>query len=158
MYYQLIFGVLLLVTSHVAQASCDTAPYRAFDFWLGEWQVTTSTDDIVRHNKISSINNGCTVLEEYSTPSGYLGKSLNIYDRTTNQWHQSWTDSQGNLLQLQGNLVGHQMILQGKGANNTLNRITWTPNKDGTVRQFWQSSKDNGKTWSTVFDGVYKKV
>ena len=158
MQYRLLIGFLLALCSHFVKASCESAPYRAFDFWLGEWQVTTSTDNILRHNKITSINKGCTILEEYSTPSGYLGKSLNIYDKATKQWHQTWTDSQGTLLQLSGKLVGNEMILTGKGAKNQLNKITWTPNNNGTVRQHWQVSKDQGETWNTVFDGLYKKL
>ena len=42
-------------------------------------------------------------------------------------------------------------------AGTTINRVTWTPNPDGSVRQHWQSSEDNGKTWSDVFDGLYVK-
>jgi len=36
-------------------------------------------------------------------------------------------------------------------------RITWTPNHDGNVRQLWESSDDDGKTWTTAFDGIYHK-
>jgi hypothetical protein len=36
-----------------------------------------------------------------------------------------------------------------------LQRITWTPEQDG-VRQHWQSSADDGATWTTVFDGHYR--
>ena len=39
----------------------------------------------------------------------------------------------------------------------TLNRITWTPNKDGTVRQLWEASTDQGKTWQVAFDGLYRR-
>jgi hypothetical protein len=38
-----------------------------------------------------------------------------------------------------------------------LNRITWTPNPDGTVRQRWDQSTDSGATWTTVFDGLYAR-
>jgi hypothetical protein len=34
-------------------------------------------------------------------------------------------------------------------------RITWTPQPDGGVHQWWQRSDDEGRTWSTVFDGRY---
>ena len=37
-------------------------------------------------------------------------------------------------------------------------RIAWTPNADGTVRQLWESSKDDGKTWTVSFDGLYRKA
>ena len=39
--------------------------------------------------------------------------------------------------------------------SGTINRVTWTPNEDGSVRQFWESSTDNGDTWSVAFDGLY---
>ena len=47
-------------------------------------------------------------------------------------------------------------------ANTTMvdplrNRITWTPNSDGTVRQLWEVSKDQGESWQTEFDGLYKR-
>jgi hypothetical protein len=34
-------------------------------------------------------------------------------------------------------------------------RITWTPLPEGRVRQFWENSRDEGKTWSVAFDGTY---
>ena len=34
---------------------------------------------------------------------------------------------------------------------------TWYDNADGTVRQHWEQSKDGGKSWTTAFDGLYKK-
>ena len=152
----------ILLLSIDSYANCSSKQHRAFDFWLGNWQVTTSTDEIIRKNKISLINNGCTLLEEYSTPSGYIGKSLNIYDASTKRWHQTWTDSLGLLLKLEGNLVGKSMVMQGKGKDQNnkkiINKITWTPNSDGTVRQLWQTSADKGKTWVTVFDGLYTKI
>jgi hypothetical protein len=36
-----------------------------------------------------------------------------------------------------------------------LNRITWSPNPDGSVRQHWEQSSDGGTTWATIFDGLY---
>jgi len=144
------------------QIKCKNENYRSFDFWLGNWQVTTTTDDIIRHNKITAINHGCTLLEEYSTPNDYLGKSLNSYDKTTGKWHQTWTDNSGLLLSLEGGLVGNSMIMKGstqdKKGNRIINKITWTPFENGTVRQFWQTSKDNGATWQTAFDGLYTKT
>jgi hypothetical protein len=36
------------------------------------------------------------------------------------------------------------------------NRITWTPHPDGSVRQLWEQSTDEGKTWQVAFDGLYR--
>jgi hypothetical protein len=38
----------------------------------------------------------------------------------------------------------------------TKQRITWTPNSDGTVRQFWESADEKG-AWTVAFDGKYVK-
>ena len=32
------------------------------------------------------------------------------------------------------------------------------PNEDGSVRQHWQSSTDDGANWTDVFDGLYVKA
>ena len=147
----------------MAQAiPCDSPTYRQFDFWLGNWQVTNTQNTNKSISKISQVNNGCTLLEEYETPTGYVGKSLNIYDATSQKWHQTWTDNTGVLLQLDGQFNGTSMVLTGNTTNSAgnaiLNRITWTPNQDGTVRQLWESSEDNGKVWQVLFDGLYSKA
>jgi hypothetical protein len=37
----------------------------------------------------------------------------------------------------------------------TLQKLTFTPNADGTVRQFWEQSTNDGKTRTVAFDGLY---
>jgi hypothetical protein len=37
------------------------------------------------------------------------------------------------------------------------NRIAWTPEPDGRVRQVWSTSSDGGKSWRVTFDGWYRK-
>jgi len=37
----------------------------------------------------------------------------------------------------------------------TLQKLTFTPNADGTVRQFWEQSVDDGANWTVAFDGLY---
>ena len=54
------------------------------------------------------------------------------------------------------------MVLEGERPEAKTNasvrhRITWTPQRDGTVRQHWQMMKTEPSTWETVFDGLYKR-
>lgn len=53
------------------------------------------------------------------------------------------------------------MVLSGKSFNSKkqiiYNRITWTPNDNGTISQHWQTSSDQGNNWHTAFDGLYEK-
>ncbi|NMP30730.1 hypothetical protein HII17_04060 [Thalassotalea sp. M1531] len=142
--------------------ACSSEEYRQFDFWIGEWQVTNPANNQVSISKISLINNNCSILEEYQTPSGYQGKSLNIYNQQTKQWHQTWVDNTGLLLQLNGEFKQGVMTLSGLTVDNkgqeVLNKISWKKLSDGRVNQVWQTSTDKGKHWQTLFDGYYQKI
>ena len=73
-------------------------------------------------------------------------------------------DQQGTLLLLDGTLRQGAMVMTGEAPSSkkpgvtALQRVTWTPSSDGTVRQLWESSEDGGTTWTTVFDGRYSRV
>ena len=66
---------------------------------------------------------------------------------------------------LSGHLVNGAMVLEGRQDKPDpetgivhRDRITWTPNDDGSVRQHWKNSADNGMSWQTSFDGMYHRV
>ncbi len=137
---------------------CNTPEYRQFDFWLGDWDVTSAASPgSVSHNRITSINDGCTLREEYTTPTGYAGSSLNFYDSVRKVWHQTWIDNQGGALYLDGAFNGQSMVLATSTDPQNVQRITWSPLPDGRVRQHWEATTDSGQTWTTVFDGYYEK-
>jgi len=141
---------------------CQGPEHRQFDFWLGDWEVrVVETDRLAGTNEITSILGGCVLLESYSTPTGYQGQSFNAYDRATGMWHQTWVDNTGLVLKIAGALDEEgRMVLTGPGVdpqgNEIVNRIVWTPHEDGSVQQTWTTSTDEGETWTTVFDGIYR--
>jgi len=134
-----------------------------FDFWLGEWNVTTPDGKAAGTSRIESIANGHGLLENWTgdpAAGGGNGKSLNCYNVATGKWQQFWIGSGGGVLELNGDLVDGKMVLSGSHVvrgQTLIERIAWTPNADGTVRQFWEQSKDGGKTWLAIFDGLYRK-
>lgn len=139
--------------------ACQAAEHRQFDFWIGDWDVFAG-EKLIGHNRIEAVHDGCALREQYRTPRGYSGESLNVYDRQRQRWHQSWVDNQGLLLLLDGSLQDGRMVLEGaardaKGQPQR-QRISWTPNPDGTVRQHWQVQRPDGQ-WQTAFDGLYRK-
>lgn len=142
-------------------APCTSAEYRQFDFWLGEWEVTTAKG-VAGKNRITKLLDACGLREEYSTPNGYVGTSFNVYDASRKVWHQTWVDNQGGLLRIEGGLRKGKMVLEGQHPNpkggHQIDRITWTPNVDGSVRQHWEVSTDQGKGWMTSFDGIYRRA
>ena len=87
-----------------------------------------------------------------------------MYVPSTKRWHQTWMDQSGTLLLLDGAFRDGAMVMTGetpsaeKPGETTLQRITWTPASDGSLRQLWEASKDAGESWATVFDGRYTRV
>jgi hypothetical protein len=156
----LFFAVVLLAMGAEVAAQqpqpCAAPEHRQFDFWVGDWRVTTPDGKHAGDNRIEKVLDGCALHESWQGAGGGRGFSYNAYDRDRKVWHQTWVDRQGNLLLLEGGLRDGAMVLEGaQGA--TLNRITWTSNKDGSVRQHWEASADQGKTWQTAFDGLYRR-
>jgi hypothetical protein len=111
-------------------------------------------------SKIESIAGGAGVLENWIGASGFSGRSLNAWNAAKKQWQQYWVGSDGGVLELTGGIVDGRMVLSAERevrGQRRSERITWTPNSDGTVRQLWEQSIDGGKTWTTAFDGLYRK-
>ena len=136
---------------------------RQFDFWIGEWDVATPDGKPAGSSRIERIANGAGLLENwtgYPAPAGGNGKSLNAYNQAKKQWQQFWVGSGGGVLELAGGLVDGHMVLAGEHdvrGRHLTEKITWTPNANGSVRQHWEQSTDGGKTWTTAFDGLYRK-
>ena len=87
--------------------------------------------------------------------SGVEGHSLNAWDAERACWHQTWLDSGGGVLLLDGGVVDGAMVLEGVDAD-ARQRITWAVEGDGG-RQLWESSTDDGQSWSVAFDGRYRR-
>ena len=167
-------GAVLLCLSTTASAvqaqgarqgppSCAGAEYRAFDFWVGDWEVRNPQGQLLGMNRIVRAFGGCVLHENWqSMTSAYAGSSFNIYDRTTGQWHQSWVDNTGLLLQLDGGVVEDKMVLTGEASGSdggvVVHRITWEPLANYRVRQLWETSTDGGLIWNVAFDGLYGRA
>ncbi|WP_189439813.1 hypothetical protein [Rhodanobacter panaciterrae] len=146
-------------------ATCTDAKHHQFNFWIGEWDVTNPAGKAAGHSRIDAILDGCVIMENWTGAGGSNGKSFNIYNTALDRWEQYWVDNGGTRLMLSGNLVNGAMVLEGrqdrpdpKTGIVQRERITWTPNNDGSVRQHWENSTDNGKSWQTSFDGLYRRV
>lgn len=143
-----------------AAGPCESPRHREFDFWLGQWQVHTPDGKLAGVNSITKEYGGCVLHERYDTGRGYSGESLNGYDAGRKVWHQTWMDTAGTLLLLEGGLRNGSMVLEGStvgaDASVTKHRITWTPDASGSVRQLWESTDAKGQ-WSVAFDGLYTR-
>jgi hypothetical protein len=162
----LVLAILLGIAGPAVgqtQAACEGDGYRAFDFWLGEWTVSNPAGQPVGSNSITSVADGCAVLESWAGAGGVHGTSLNWHDQRTGGWTQLWVGGDGVILRLEGGLDGEgSMVLSGErtAADGRVvrERVRWTPLQGGRVRQHWETSTDGGDTWQTSFDGIYTKA
>ncbi|WP_347259543.1 hypothetical protein [Rudaea sp.] len=142
----------------------SASEYHQFDFWIGKWEVRDpSGKTVLGHSRIEAVSDGCGISEHWLGAKGSNGVSYNAWDVESGRWHQFWIGNQPNgVLQLAGGMVQGSMVLNGTKRNAQTGkpqqqRITWTPGQDGSVRQHWQASDDDGKTWTTAFDGIYRR-
>lgn len=133
-----------------------------FDFWVGEWDVHVASGQFAGSNVISREQRGCVLSEQWSSASGSSGSSINYLDKTTNEWVQLWTDSNGGQIHIRGGLTDDGMLLEGT-IHTVANGVTlpfrglWTPLEDGRVRQFFEQSNDGGNSWVPWFEGFYSR-
>ncbi len=132
-----------------APLPCSAALHHQFDFWIGDWTVTEHGKP-AGTNRIEQLLDGCALFENWVGARGGRGHSLSFYDRGRGQWQQTWIDGSGGSLNLAGQLTAGHMVLSGKSIDRKSNkpkidRITWTPNTNATVRQLWDVSLDDGR-------------
>jgi len=154
-------ALLLPAPAAEERPPCSAPAHRQFDFWVGEWEVRAPDGALAGTNRITTIQSGCALQENWEGASGTTGTSLNAYDPARGRWHQTWVDSHGSLLLLEGEFKEGKMVLAGATPSpkgGTLrDRITWEPTSGGAVRQLWEQSSDGGKSWSVAFDGRYTR-
>lgn len=154
------FQKLILEAEEIAFPCRNNPLNRQFDFWLGEWDVQANGQK-AGESKIEYSLDGCLIIENYTSTGGYSGKSLNFYDAGDKKWHQIYTDNSGNVSRYSGELKDGKMYFWGENTDpkgtKSLVRMEFTPNSDGSVRQLYEGSTDDGKTWNLYFDGHYVK-
>lgn len=140
--------------------ACKLPGHRAFDFWVGEWEVITPQGQVAGTNAIESILGGCALLENWTGSSGGAGKSWNYFNPATGRWRQLWVSTIGDIIDYEGEFRDGAMRFAGTsyhGKRRVLSRMTFTPLEDGRVRQLIEHSGDGGKTWVVWFDGYYSR-
>lgn len=142
---------------------CGADTYRAFDFWLGDWQVHSLDGQLQGTNSITSAEDGCLLIENWRGAKGGTGQSYNYFDPTDGAWHQLWV-SPGVIIDYSGGPTPEgAMRLEGTIHYRnppSMSKFTgqWTPREDGTVLQ--ELKQYNAKTgaWDEGFTGVYTRA
>ena len=163
---RLIALALLLSPGALAQApapppGCTAPAYRDFDFWLGEWVVTTVDGAKAGENSITSEEGGCLIVERWTSTSGGSGQSYNFYDPGSMQWRQVWV-SAGSVIDYAGGLNERgEMVLRGQircrdGRSAPFTGV-WSKQADGAIRQHFKEFDLPTQTWKDWFVGDYRR-
>ena len=151
----------LVQKSDLAVNPCKAKPeFRQFDFWIGEWNVKNPQGLTVGSSSVQLILGSCIIFENWSSATGSNGKSFNIYDTNDGRWHQTWVDDKGTFTHYIGEYSDGKLVYLADSISNnqkTKLRMTFTKLPNGDVRQFGESSNDDGKTWTTGYDLTYSR-
>lgn len=149
----------LLVKS--ATPCMATPEHRQFDFWIGEWNVLTPQGQLAGTNSVQRVVDGCVIFENWTGSQGGNGKSFNYYDRNDRKWHQLWVGSGGGAVNFSGEFkdgaMRYEAVSAAANGTKTLQRMTFFKLEGDKVRQLWETSTDDGKSWTVAFDGMYIK-
>lgn len=145
---------------------CEHDPhYRELDYWIGEWDVRGINQPPqvpASRSVITKIHDGCVILETYTAP-GYAGQSFNIYDRSKQQWRQTWVDNKGGLHEYWGGPKDGSIVYEGSippapgQSGRSQTRMSLLKVGPDTVRQLSETSSDGGKTWQVAYDLTYTR-
>jgi len=142
---------------------CQDEAFRAFDFWIGEWDVHLPDGQMAGVNSIQPINGGCGLLERYSVGGQLYGQSYNFFDPVLNIWTQIWL-SPGVIIRMEGPVTDSGLLVLTGTITNTSQAASqpffgrWTLQEDGTVLQeFWNLSGETGE-WVNGFTGIYTRT
>lgn len=142
-------------------AACLAPVYHQFDFWVGNWRVTDAHGKLLGHDYLSKRLKNCAIYEAYHDAGDPgIGEGFTAYDSGRRQWHQSFVDDSGFVLDLDGGLQNGAMVLTGTDYVNgrpRLNRGIWRQ-RGNLVEELWQTSIDGGRTWQQRFDGWFHRM
>lgn len=162
-------GATLMAVAASAQQTPPPSPcmtdeaFHAFDFWIGDWKVSSRANGkYAGDNSIKPIEGQCALLEEWKGQGGSTGMSVNYYNPLTQKWRQVWLSAGAYSLDIEGGMKDGSMVLEGtiwyySSKQSAPFRGTWTPNEDGSVRQFFEQYDAEKQAWQPWFDGLYER-
>lgn len=162
------FGAVREAIDRIARPCRHDPRYRAFDFWIGTWDVRPAgAPDAgpASENVITLEYEGCVIMEHWTSIGGGTGSSFNIFDASRGIWVQTWVDSGGGLHEYRGNPDAEGNMIFGEGETpggpgepaRVPTRLSFFRLGPDRVRQFSESSLDGGTTWTPNYDLIYTR-
>lgn len=138
---------------------CQTAEFRQFDFWLGDWAVHDPAGQKVGDNLVTREQDGCLLVEHWKSTLGVeSGTSFNYFDVRDKKFHQIYFDNSGNAgayPPMAGGVLNNKMVMISDEKASPVFRWTWYVISQNKVRQMAEQSDDQQKTWRIIWDSTY---
>jgi Protein of unknown function (DUF1579) len=165
-----LLAVLLAAAASIAHGQAPAPPCRApefaqFDFWLGDWTVRWTDKDGKENagsNRIRKTHDGCVILEEFDGRPGtpLTGTSVSTFVPRAGKWKQTWVDNNGSYLDFEGEFRDGRMILSRRApllGDAVQQRMVFSGIAADSLTWDWQTSKDDGSTWTTAWQLRYSR-
>jgi hypothetical protein len=142
-------------------AACASPEHRAFDFWIGDWDVAIRArakpdgpwGEARGTQHVESILGGCAIGETFTAEgpgAPWAGRSYSSWQATPGVWRQTWVDDAGSYLAFTGGLVDGAMTLVGEprttDAGTIQMRMIFTDITPDSLHWEWQRTTD---AWAT---------
>lgn len=176
----MLIGAIVIALSIVTQAPaqprgpCATAGARAFDFWIGEWEISQrilrqdgSWIELPARTSVRAALDGCALVEQWSgevlffwegmkTAEPMKGFSVRAYDPRAGHWNIHWMDTRtarfgnpyvGTFVDGRGEFFRDWETPQGP----RVGRITFVEAGANAVTWALAVSTDDRRTWQTIW-------
>jgi len=145
------------------KTTIDSTLVRAFDFWVGDWEVSWIGSDstrIIGSNTVAKILDGKVIQENFVDPSrNFKGTSISVFNPQTKQWHQAWADNNGGYYEFIGEVDGDDRIFktEAKDKRGAIYRMIFTEIEKDSFIWKWQGIRSGWDKWKTVWEINYKR-
>jgi catechol 2,3-dioxygenase-like lactoylglutathione lyase family enzyme len=154
-------GLAILAASALPAASgpCGAA-HADLEFFLGAWDVLDQNGRSAGTSQVAIGMDGCTVTETWQAAGSFGGINVHAYSAEEKRWHALYVDNHGHVHAFVGTAGNDRVEYTGTSRDETgrevLHRMSIARGADRKVDVWWRKSTDNGKTWITAYQAVYR--
>ena len=151
-----------------AERPCSLGYYRAFDFWVGDWDLSWPGSDAMpagsATNKITRELDNCVIKENFEgeKPSTLHGMSVSTYDKNMKKWKQTWVDNEGSYLDFTGTFSDNGAIFErdasDKDGKPIKQRMVWKVIDKDNLDWSWERSDNGGQDWKVLWPIHYTRM
>jgi hypothetical protein len=131
-------------------------------FAIGHFRMTAHGGPLAGHLHMAPMLLRCAMRGHWRGAIAGRGEVTTWYDRFQQRWHQLYINDDGHPLMMSGVVQDGALVFTGVNTffdgRVGLHRMSWSPLPGGGLRQHWELSLDEGKTWETLIDARGRRM